>query len=213
MDYKDGSERWETFLLGQFLGHLRSQYRVIPDAKGTLLFGISMGGMGALRMALKHPERCAAVAALEPGVDPALKWRDVKPRNRFWRGQALMEKIFGRPLDEAYWEANNPAAIAIANRDKIRAARLPIYIECGDQDMFNLHEATEFLHRVFWDHGIAHEYHLVYGADHLGSSLGPRSREALAFLARALKPPKPDAEVERARQWISLMKRRAGVTD
>ena len=213
MDYKDGSEKWESFIMGQFIGDLRKNYRVTSEAQGTLVFGISMGGMGALRMALKYPERFGGVAALEPGIDPALRWKDVPARNRFWRGDDLMQRIYGKPMDEAYWEANNPASIAIANREKIRAAKLPIYLECGDRDMFNLHEAAEFMHRVLWDNQIEHEYHLVHDADHLGASLGPRSLEALAFLGRVLNPPKQDARTWRTRLWIGLMKRRAGVTD
>lgn len=213
MDYKDGSQRWESFIIGPFLAELRRNYRVISDPKGTLLFGISMGGMGGLRMALKYPERFGGVAAMEPGIDPALRWKDVPARNRFWRGDDLMQRIYGKPLDEVYWEANNPASIAVANREKIRAARLPIYLECGDQDMFNLHEAAEFMHRMLWDHQIEHEYHLVHGADHLGASLGPRSLEALGFLGRVLNPPKQDARTWRTRLMIGLMKRRAGVTD
>src|SRR5262245_7991221 len=50
MDYKDGSQKWETFIVTEFLDHLRGKYKVTRERKGTLLFGISMGGMGALRM-------------------------------------------------------------------------------------------------------------------------------------------------------------------
>src|SRR5205823_3493124 len=50
MDYKDGSQKWETFIAGPFLDHLREKYKVRRDRGGTLLFGISMGGLGALRL-------------------------------------------------------------------------------------------------------------------------------------------------------------------
>ncbi len=211
MDYKDGSQKWESFIIGPFLAHLREKYKVTRERRGTLLFGISMGGMGALRLGFKYPEKFGALAALEPGIDPALKWKEVKPRNRFWRSQELMETIFGKPFDEAYWEANNPASIAVARAEKLRASGLGIYIECGDEDSFNLHEATEFLHRILWDHQIPHEYHLVRGADHLGRTLRPRSMEALAFLARMLNPPGPDPEAEGLRKQLEPLKKQAGV--
>lgn len=211
MDYKDGSQKWESFIVGPFLDHLREKYKVSRDRSGTVLFGISMGGMGALRLGFKHPEKFAGLAALEPGVDPAFKWKDVKPRNRFWRGDELMESIFGKPLDESYWEANNPASIATAHAAKIRASGLGIYIECGDEDAFNLHEATEFLHRVLWDNRIRHEYHLVRGADHLGRTVVPRSLEGLEFLARVLSPPPSDPEAENLRRRLAPLKRRWGV--
>ena len=71
MDYKDGSQKWETFLVTEFLDHLRAKYKVTRERRGTLLFGISMGGMGALRMGFKYPEKFAGLAAMEPGIDPA----------------------------------------------------------------------------------------------------------------------------------------------
>ena len=209
MDYKDGSQKWESFIVGPFLEHIRQTYKVTRERKGTLLFGISMGGLGGLRLAFKYPDRFEAVAALEPGIDPALKWKDVKPRNRFWRGEPLMATIFGKPFDEAYWEANNPASICVANADKIRASGLGIYIEVGDLDSYNLHEATEFMHRIMWDNKIPHEYHLVRGADHVGATIRPRATEALEFLTRVLNPPPADPQAEALKKQLEPLKRTA----
>src|SRR5215510_7004701 len=175
MDYKDGSQKWESFIVGPFLEHLRKTYNVSRERKGTLLFGISMGGLGGLRLAFKYPDKFQAVVALEPGIDPALKWKEVKPRNRFYRSDELMETIFGKPLDEAYWEANNPASVCAKNAEKIRDSKLGIYNDVGDLDAFNIHEGTEFIHRLMWDIKIPHEYHLVRGADHVGRTIRPRT--------------------------------------
>ncbi len=207
MDYKDGSQKWETFIATEFLEHLRGKYKVTRERKGTLLFGISMGGMGALRIGFKYPEKFAGLVAMEPGIDPVLKWKDLSSRYKFYRGQDLMETIFGKPFDEAYWDANNVATIAVAKAEKLRAAGLGIYIEAGDEDMFYLHEATEYLHRILWDKKIAHEYHLVRGADHVGRTIRPRAIEGLGFLARLLNPPPADPEAEAARKRLEPLKK------
>jgi S-formylglutathione hydrolase len=209
MDYKDGSQKWVTFIVTEFLDHLRGKYKVTRERKGTLLFGISMGGLGALRMGFKYPEKFGGLAAMEPGIDPVLKWRDLQPRNKFWRGPQLMETIFGKPFDESYWEANNVATIAVNRAEKLRESGLGIYIEAGDEDAFYLHEATEFLHRILWDRKVLHEYHLVRGADHVGRTIRPRAMEALEFLARVVNPPPPDPEAEATRRRLELLKRRA----
>lgn len=209
MDYKDGSQKWETFIATEFLDHLRANYKVSRERKGTLLFGISMGGMGVLRIAFKYPEKFGALAAMEPGIDPVLKWKDLQPRNKFWRGQDLMNEIFGKPFDEAYWEANNVATIAVAKADKLRTSGLGIYIEAGDEDMFYLHEATEFLHRILWDQKVPHEYHLVRGADHVGRTIPARAKEGFSFLARMLNPPAPDPEADAARKRFEPLKKAA----
>jgi S-formylglutathione hydrolase len=188
MDFKNGSERWETFIIGQFLDHLRENYKVSKDPKKTFVSGLSMGGEGSLRIALKHPGKFGAVAALEPAIMPVLKFSEVRPKHHFYRGDDVLERAFGNPIDTAYWEANNPAAIVAANPEKIRSSGLEIYLECGDEDAFWLYEGAEFLHQILWDNRIRHEYHLVRAADHLGPSLAPRLAEALKFVARVLNP-------------------------
>lgn len=207
MDFKDGSQKWETFIVTDFLNHLRSTYHVTKERKGTLLMGISMGGMGALRLGFKYPEKFAALAAMEPGIDPVLKWKDLPSRYRFYRGPELMETIFGKPFDAAYWEANNVATIATQQAEKLRSAGLGIYLEVGDEDAYYLHDAAEYLHRILWDQKIPHEYHLVRGADHVGKTIRPRAMEGLEFLTRILFPPPPDPEVEAARKRLEPMKK------
>jgi S-formylglutathione hydrolase len=120
-----------------------------------------------------------------------------------------MQTIFGKPFDENYWEANNPASIAAANAEKIRGSKLGIYMDVGDMDAFNIHEGTEFIHRLLWDMKIPHEYHLVRGADHVGRTIRPRSTEALEFLARVLSPPQADPEVDALHERLEPLKRAA----
>lgn len=209
MDYHDGSEKWESFVLGPYLAHLRATYRVRADTAGTFIWGISMGGMGALRMALSHPERFHAVAALEPGIEPAFAFKDIPKASRFWRPQQLFEEIYGNPVDEAYWASTNPANIVERQAARIRESGLAILIDVGDQDFFNLQMGTEFLHRVMWDNGVPHDYHLVRWADHVGQTVRPRIVDSLAFLARSMNPPEPDEQVLNLRRLLGTAKKRA----
>jgi len=185
LDHPDGKERWEHFVADVFLEHLRQRYAVRRDADGTVLHGASMGGWGSLKIAFARPERFAAVAVLEPAVEPALRNADTRTRNRFFHGQT-QNPLLGEDRDAAYWEANNPATRAVANADAIRDSGLAIYLEVGDEDVLNLHDGTEYLHRVLWDLDIPHEYHLVRGADHVGPSLNGRLVESLVWLGSAL---------------------------
>ena len=211
MDYKDGTEKWETMIMGPFREFLQKTYNASSDPKKVLMMGASMGGEGTLRMGLKYPEKFGAIAAEEPGIEPILHWKDMQPRNRFWRADRLFETAFGKPVDPAYWEANNPASIAKANAKRLIDSGLAIYLDVGDQDMFLLYEGTEFVHRILWDSGVVHEYHIVHGADHVGRSLAPRTVEALQFFARVLNPPPPDPVADAARKTLEPLKKRFGV--
>ncbi len=184
LDHADSNVRWERFIAQDFIAHLRRVYNLREDRNSTIISGTSMGGHGSLRIAFRHPYRFAAVAALEPALDPALRVDEVTARNRFFYrpvldagGDFSAERLVGSDRDAALFEANNPANVAIANADAIRASGLAIYIEAGDEDVFNLHDGAEFLHRVLWDLDVSHEYHMVRGADHVGPSLRARMRE------------------------------------
>lgn len=211
MDYRDGSQKWETFIVTDLLAWMRANYNVPKTREGTLITGISMGGMGSLRIAFKHPGAFQAVASMQPGIEPALAFKDVNLRDRFWRDDALLQSIYGKPVDEAFWAANNPATIANTNPESL--VGLGIYLEAGDQDMFFLHHGTEFLHRILFDKGISHEYRLVKGAEHVGPSIAPRFLNALEFFGRILNPPTTWTEgsaVKQARQRVDNFKRAAG---
>jgi len=211
MDYKDGTEKWETMIVGPFRDHLQKTYNASADPKMNLMMGASMGGEGTLRMGLKYPEKFGAIVAQEPGIEPILHWKDMTPRMRFWREDNIFETAFGKPVDPEYWEANNPASIAKANAKRIADSGMQIYLDVGDQDMFLLYEGTEFVHRILWDGGVMHEYHIVHGADHVGRSMGPRTAEALQFFTRVLNPPPPDPIAGQARKTLEPLKKKYGV--
>ena len=213
MDYRDGSEKWESFLMDEFLPAMREKYRVSRERSDTFIGGISMGGMGSLRAAFKQPDRFEAVVAFEPGIEPAFEWKDVKLEDKFWRGPALLEEIYGSPIDEAYWARNNPATIARDHAGVLRGSGLGIYIEAGTRDSFGLDRGTDFLHRVLYDNRVEHEYRLVYGADHVGRSIIPRMRNGLAYIGRLREPPRVDPQVEALHVLIRRWKNQAGLED
>lgn len=204
MDYRDGSQKWETFILNELLPILLENFRVYRDSKKIFLGGISMGGMGTLRMGFKYPERFGVLLAFEPGIEPAIEWKDVKKRDKFYRSKEVMETIFGSPFDEEYWKMNNPSYLAMKNAEKIRNSNIKIYIEVGTEDMLGLYRGAEFLHRILFDNEINHEFRMVYGVDHIGPSLNERFINGFSFLHRVINNPKPDQEVTKNLSKIML---------
>ena len=195
MNFRDGSQKWEDFVMKDLLPYMRKSFNVVQGREGTFITGISMGGMGSLRMAVKYPEVFQAVASQEPAIEPALAYDDITLRDKIGRpdgtglqDRILLKRIYGDPIDKDYWAANHPTTII--KKDPSRLLGLGIYLEVGDQDLFYIDQGTEFVHRVLFDAGISHEYRLVKGADHVGASLVPRSLDAFAFIGRQLNPPK-----------------------
>lgn len=80
--------RYWTFLSEELPGLVNSFFRVSPRREDTFVAGLSMGGYGALKWALRQPERFAAAASLSGALDVASRSsRAEDPR--------MYERIFG----------------------------------------------------------------------------------------------------------------------
>lgn len=207
LDHPDGSAQWEKFVAEDFLAHLRDAHNVRRDRESTFIAGISMGGYGALKIALGRPDGFGAVAAIQPLLEPGLRDADIGARNRLHHNVGGPRELLGENRD-AVFEANNPANRARSNADAIGKSGLAIFIDAAGDDFLNAHDGAEFLHRILWDLDISHEYRLIRGADHGGPTFIPRMRDAFTWLGsiaaesdRAAKAsPTPD---ERAvAEWI-----------
>lgn len=177
---------WESFVVDELPDWAHATFGTSLEPAQTVMTGISMGGYGTLKIAFKHPTRFRAIAPMEPAIEPSLDRMPGHQRNTWYRMPPMEEAVWGSPVNEAAWLADNPATVADRNAQAIRDSGMEIYLEVGDKDYINLHDGAEFMHRVLWDRDIRHEYHLVRWADHVGESLMRRIMEAHRFLAAAL---------------------------
>ena len=60
------SGRWEDFIVRDLVSHMDRKYRTVRTRKGRGIAGHSMGGYGALRISMRHPETFSAVYAMNP---------------------------------------------------------------------------------------------------------------------------------------------------
>lgn len=184
LDHHDGVELWETFLLDEFIPRIRQEAGSVYGP--VFVGGISVGGLGALRMAFRYPDSFAGVVAIEPTIEAALSWDRVVSRDQVIMPPRLRQRLFGAPLDHQFWRANHPTALAVANSTALAASELAIYIEAGDEDRMHVQYGTELLHRCLFDMGLRHEYRLTRGGNHVGPSVEPRIAEGLRFIGRRL---------------------------
>ena len=197
IDYRDGSQKWETFIMTELLPHLQEKFRIMKGAENTFLTGISMGGMGTLRLGLKHLGVFGVLVAFEPAIEPALEWKDVKARDKRHRGKAIYEEKFGKPIDEEYWKQNNPIYLAKEKAKEIKDSGIKIYFEVGTEDILGLFRGAEFMHRIMVENKIPHEFRYVLGANHVGPSLKERIFNGYSFLDRMITNPNPDKKIKK----------------
>jgi S-formylglutathione hydrolase FrmB len=69
--FVDAREKMESAVIDDLIPEVERTLRVLKSRDGRLIGGLSMGGYGALRFALKYPESFAAAALLSPAIyDP-----------------------------------------------------------------------------------------------------------------------------------------------
>jgi len=176
----DGKQRYEDFFLREFMPSIEGRYRIAAARTTRGIAGFSMGGYGALRLAFTHPELFGSVSAHSAALMEKLPNISVanaaqNPRTR------LLGDVFGSPPDRAFWDRNNPLALART----APIAGLKIYFDCGSEDGYGFNAGAEVLDSILTSRHIGHEFHIypgghdwAYFAEHLPASL---EFEAKAF--------------------------------
>ena len=109
--------------------------------------GISMGGYGALKIAMKHPEMFGSVSAHSAALVPDFNSTTVTGR-RLDQFKSLFDSIFGigfaggGQLDLTYWNANNPLELA---KDTAKFQGMKIYFDCGTEDDYGFYAGQQVL--------------------------------------------------------------------
>jgi S-formylglutathione hydrolase FrmB len=123
-DQAYGGRYW-TFLSDELPELVGSLFRVSDRREDTFVAGLSMGGYGAFKWALRHPDRFAAAASLSGAVDVAgLRTRSDRPED-----PRMFERIFG---DRDPAGTDDDLLWLLAGAD--RAALPALYACCGTDD-------------------------------------------------------------------------------
>lgn len=185
----------EDYVLGDVIDHVEQHFRVVKERAGRAIMGVSLGGTGAMRLALAHPERFAAVAVHSAGLFPAdpekIPERFLRMARFMGRGIGL-DRIFGDPIDPKKWRALTPAGLVerLAPKD---LAGLRIYLDAGTDDRYGFGPLGVAFHELLEARGIPHEFTLVEGGGHAWGSgaTQKRLRHSLPFVWKAIAPRAP----------------------
>ncbi len=173
---RNGGEPWEDMILSEFIPLIESTNRATATRAGRGISGISMGGYGALKIAMKHPDLFGSVSAHSPVLLANLGDARVADR-RLAMFSDLFDQIYGINTDLTYWEANNPISLA-ADTKKFNG--LKIYFVCGTEDDYGFQVGTKILDDILTKAGYPHEAHL-YPGNHGWDYAMPHMEASLLF--------------------------------
>ena len=147
-------DKFENYIIDDFLGEIDSHFRTIRERYARALAGLSMGGYGAVKLALKYPQ----LFAMAGGISAALNAPgDLDDKAADFR--VNLQKVFG-PHGSATRDQNDVFAL-LAHADP---AKLPyIYLDCGSSDVLFLFSNREFAARL-QERNAPYEFHEMQGA-------------------------------------------------
>jgi S-formylglutathione hydrolase FrmB len=135
-------DKYETYIGGEVVAFIDQRFRTVAEKNARAISGLSMGGFGALHIAVNHPATFGAAGSISGGVDP-------RPFPKNWN----LAGAFGDPVrNAAYW---NDQAI-INNAQRFASAGIDLAIDCGVDDFFV--PSNRALHQRMVELKVAHDY-------------------------------------------------------
>jgi enterochelin esterase-like enzyme len=162
VDHAGNGPKWGTFVARDLVNRIDSTYRTVANRYSRAIGGVSMGGHGALQLALTSG-RFAVVGA-----------HSIALRS--------YETAFPYYGDRAYFEAHDP--VSLCRKDPIRAAELTIEIDIGAEDPWRA--AAAAFHDLLLSKAVAHEWRVSPGG-HDANYWRAHVRDYLLFYDRALR--------------------------
>lgn len=136
------SSKYETYVGKEVVEFVDRSYRTVAKKEGRAITGLSMGGFGALNIAVNHVATFGAAGSLSGGVDP----RDF---SKNWG----LENVLGDHVKNAdYW---NDKAI-VNNVHRFIFSGVDLAIDCGVDDFFI--DSNRALHKRMLELKVPHDY-------------------------------------------------------
>jgi len=163
------SRKYATYVTHDLITWVDHSFRTIATREGRGIAGISMGGYGALHIAMRNPELFAACLT-HAGVPsllltgPSTYAKDVKPEFasdveailKFHGPDGIgFRELFGP--DFATWSAHDPLLLA----STLGPTRVSFYLDVGSED--ELKEPLQYLRDAFVAHKVDHVFTIAPG--------------------------------------------------
>jgi S-formylglutathione hydrolase FrmB len=194
---------YDDYVARDLVARVDSAYRTVPDRAHRGIAGLSMGGYGAVSLALRYPDVWSAAVSHSGVLAPLLaspkpyaappRWAAAPDslRARYGGIWATLPRAFGR--DTMGWWARDPGRLA-ARLQRDRPALVPaLFVDTGTEDTYV--DQNRAFRDVLTSLGVAHHYAEWPGA-HGWSYWRTHAPESLAWLAQRLGGVSPSANGE-----------------
>ncbi|MGI6470083.1 MAG: alpha/beta hydrolase [Paludibacteraceae bacterium] len=134
--------QFETFVAQELTHYIDSCYMTLPRADKRAITGLSMGGHGALYIAMRNPNIFGAAGSMSGGVD-------FRPFTEKWELKTILGDY---NTNKAAWDNN----VVVNQISKIKNREVELFIDCGKDDFFM--PVNQELHNQLDKAGIEHDF-------------------------------------------------------
>ena len=160
----DDKVRYESFFLEELIPTIDKGFRTFATREGRSIMGFSMGGFGALTLALKHTDTFSAVAALSASIRTDEQYMTEGPQKEWdWQWGRIFGGVgkTGKDRITAYYRQCNPKDI-LSKIETSQLRGLRMMIDIGDKET-KLAVSNNELHEVLVNRHIDHEWQVRPG--------------------------------------------------
>lgn len=143
----DASSQYETFMTKELISYIDGHFPTLAKREARVITGLSMGGHGAMFLAMRHTDLFSAAGSMSGGLD-------IRPFPKNWKMKLFLGSQKNFPKR---WEAYT----AINQMDGLKPGLLDLVIDCGQDDFFL--GVNKAFHCKLWKLGIPHDFSIRPG--------------------------------------------------
>jgi S-formylglutathione hydrolase FrmB len=153
---------YEDFIVNDLITHIDKKYRTLQSKYSRSIAGLSMGGYGAVKLALKYPGKFFFAGGISPAIQAPFGLEDTAYVLRRSKGSIQSQSDAFGPVRSELWTSNDVFRLA----EKISAPSAPyLYLSVGSQDgLTEIIELTHALTATLRKQSIPFEMHETAGA-------------------------------------------------
>lgn len=187
----DGTRKYEDFISQDVVAYVESHYRAKPGRQFRSIGGTSMGGYGALKIAMKYPDRYAATAGHSPiiflGKNPLDVPEEMKSSRFYGFFSSMFKPILGDPVRQELWDENNP--LVFARGGKLDGLKILFDYGTDDRYIQNIHLdlGIKALDQALTEAHVPHTFRVYPGEPHGWALVAAHMEESMPFLCQTFK--------------------------
>lgn len=185
MWWVDGhAEPAESVLLKELMPEVERRFNTRTDRAGRAIAGLSAGGFATIRLIFQHPDLFAAAAAMSPAI-----YEPTPPAT----SSAMKDPTFRKDgaFDAELWKSLNWRSLFDAY--KAQPLTVPLYINAGDRDQFDIAYHAAVFHRELRAHQPNDTVFRVVDGTHEWAVWRRTIGEALEYMGHHVAGPQSEA--------------------